>query len=103
MDHRGSGVGMAMSGRPSWAVRGARVVCIDNSHVAATLTVGAVYTIDGPGSFADTIALVGVLDDRETDRGFLVSRFKPLITLEHDMAVHFSALLDVPASHEVDA
>jgi hypothetical protein len=108
-----------MSGRPSWARVGAKVVCVNAQWIGRSpLIEGAIYTIIGfhnnravkgvewVGLFApDEHALVlAEAANPATDvRGFNRNRFRPLISLEHDMAVHFSALLDVPTPHEVDA
>jgi len=88
---------MAVSGIPSWARVGAKVMCVDGAtdpHGNAVVA-GETYTISRTDSDGVT-GYVSLVEDRDQDCGWYVSRFRPLITLEHDMAVHFERLLDVP-------
>ena len=98
-----------MSAIPSWARVGAKVVCVDDSCRPGRLwltytpiVAERIYVIAGVGPswlggdepvlFLDGCpnSTFGVGDD-----GWRVSRFRPLITQEDDIATHFSALLDV--------
>ena len=100
-----------MSGIPSWAVRGAKVVCIrwtDEDAVAAAmfslapLAVDAIYTIREsmmqPGGPAVRLVEVSNAGSGwfDIDMPYAVERFRPLITQQDDLATHFKALLDVP-------
>lgn len=106
-----------MSGIPSWAVRGTKVVCVlpvpaVNLPVGVVAPeVGNVYTIreiiteDGEAY----LLLVGIVNavqdfaDGTREPAFHVEGFRPLVTIEDDISTHFSALLDVRAPQLEDA
>lgn len=109
-----------MSGLPSWAVKDARVVCVDDANQAMPwhepeqgefVTAGQVYTIrwagiasDWQGDYAG-VRLEGVarFDEDGHDAPFSVDRFRPLITLEDDLEAHFRVLLRQPVSDKEPA
>jgi hypothetical protein len=79
--------GRAMSGVPSWAVRGAKVVCVDAcpwvfGWSGDALVEGAIYTIRGIAPH-DSLGRLGLyLDEARTKTdafGFLIARFRPLV------------------------
>lgn len=89
-----------MSALPSWARVGAKVVCVNNrrlpfSQTMRHLVVGAEYeireTLWHRTAGKPAIRLV----EFPEFVCFWVGRFRPLITIETDIATHFSALLDV--------
>lgn len=97
-----------MSGMPSWAVKGRKVVCVDDSpgrhphQVPNTKkpTVGPIYVILDTivdGNFGLCLEVTGA------DGFWAVDRFKPLITIEDDISTHFAALLDVKQPSPVSA
>ncbi len=88
---------------------GAKVVCVSqtSSVIRKPLVVGATYTIRNTG--VDPISgCVGCwLEEvsnpiRSTscglvaELGYMLKRFRPLITQQDDIEIHFKALLDVP-------
>lgn len=84
---------------PSWAVRGAKVVCI-NDHGYRTEWPGAypvkggVYTIDGADlRHPDAIFLeeCGPVDGLTCS--WSATRFRPLVTEKDDLATHFEQYL----------
>lgn len=103
---------------PSWAHVGAKVVCVDASAPAGcswveddSPVVGQQYTI--------VRAFIGALGNpsvhlMEIERGprarrlfgdnigYGLFRFRPLVSIEGDLAAHFHKLLDVPAGHELE-
>jgi hypothetical protein len=87
---------------PSWARVGAKVVCID-AVGTPELVEGQTYTIEAVddvplrvGGFGVWLVDVGVMQDRVGSYfGFRLSRFRPLVTIEDDIATHFASLLDV--------
>jgi hypothetical protein len=92
-------MGAAMSALPSWAVPGARVVCVDDSPgcfgEAAPFAKGDILTIEGLHPYNRSVELVECKyywGGRSLP--FLVDRFRPLVTLEDDIANHFQAHLD---------
>jgi hypothetical protein len=92
-----------MSGLPSWARVGAKVVCVNAKH--SWLVEKRVYRIADLGdedSTGPVISVEGVMMGNRLARWF-VGRFRPLITLEDDISTHFRQLLDVPARHGADA
>jgi hypothetical protein len=114
-----------MSGIPSWAVKGARVICIDDvfseSHrrLCRTLPVsGATYTLRKVSFVADVdVAPCVLLEEvanehvEHLQRGilwrgeprFALRRFRPLHTLESDLEAHFRILLRQPVSDKEPA
>lgn len=101
-----------MSAIPSWAVRGAKVVCIDNrwpedtwygAEVMPSLdtpyTIRAVRQHVG-GEFGLLLAEIRnpvlYYADGAREAFFHIKRFRPLITQQDDIETHFKALLDVP-------
>ena len=92
-------------GVPSWAVKGAKVVCIKRepwtliygtSH-GPDPAYGDVVTIEATSAFGKFVMLelVGFFDL------YGVDSFRPLHTIETDIEAHFKALLNVP--NQVDA
>lgn len=102
---------------PSWAVRGAKVVCINatsgqGAWINDAPTVGAIYTVKR--AFINHVGRAALhLEELArspsackrfgTEVGYRADRFRPLVTLSSDIAEHFEHLLDVPASHEREA
>ena len=89
-----------MSGLPSWARVGAKVVCVDASgRGASQLSEGDVYVVSWCGLSdrlrAPMIGIAGTTDRAGNEGQWKVSRFRPLVTIEDYIATHFSALLDV--------
>ena len=99
-----------MSGIPSWAVRGAKVVCIDGAERSSKTVdgwapkTGGIYTIRST-FFAEGwncwyLRLEEYVADgvfwRGIEPGWDLPRFRPLITEQDDLETHFKALLDVP-------
>jgi len=90
-----------MSGIPSWARVGAKVVCIDAEWEAVDAgcrgsldpSLQEICTIQGVYSSLGFVyfALVGY-----DGADYEISGFKPLISQADDIATHFKALLDVP-------
>lgn len=89
-----------MSDLPSWARVGAKVVYIDDSPgrlVAGVevLRVGSVYVLRSvTDEFAEPACRVHG-DGLRSYEFMALSRFRPLITLEDDIATHFRQHLDV--------
>jgi hypothetical protein len=107
-----------MTSIPSWAVKGAKVVCVDDAHLSYCvpgyrysddgldgLSKGEIYTIRdalvSPFDGAPSIRLVEITRARNWSRlkkgepGFAVGRFRPLVTKtqEQDVA-QFAPLLN---------
>ncbi len=104
---------------PSWAKVGAKVVCINNEHVsgmnkhpkgaAKLLVVGQEYTIswvgisDKPEAPMPNVASVCLVEDplslrteyTPQTRARWVGRFRPVVSLESDMKMHFERLLHI--------
>jgi len=90
---------------PSWAVPGARVVCVDakwsSEPPADPLRLGLVYTIESAYIWDAMIGAQVVVRLVEIDHpflpgfGYLLDRFRPVVTrsLEQDVA-EFRKLLD---------
>jgi hypothetical protein len=95
---------------PSWARRGQKVVCVDDtdlehrSYQETCPVSGAVYTIREvmpstrwPGEFV--ITLVEIVNQPQRYAGglceccFRGTRFRPLVTLESDIETHFAQYL----------
>lgn len=106
-----------MSGIPSWARVGAKVVCVDNAFhggLLPVLQVGAVYEIfrvvplsglhRGPYA-RDRVgcALVGIHNPYMRDGSFALSRFRPLVTRtqEQDVALFTHLLQGKPVEDRV--
>lgn len=83
----------------AWAKPGVKCVCVDGGDKPALCT-GAVYEIIGLKEFLGRLYVeVDVKPDVTGDRHYLVARFRPLITLDQDIAL-FAHHLDgvgVPA------
>ena len=108
-----------MSGLPSWARVGAKVVCVDAAcrpgrfwRPSEAPTQGNIYTV--AAAFFNPagdprIHLVELQRSPETIKvlgylaGYRVERFRPLITLEDDLEAHFRQLLHVPSTPKVEA
>src|SRR5690349_2348873 len=105
---------------PSWARVGAKVVSTytftggdDKRGFGAVLPIeGGIYTIREvrphdapvPGILLEEIVNKPILTTRGVmERGFALYRFRPLVTIEVDIATHFEALLHVPSNQPVDA
>jgi len=100
-----------MSGIPSWARVGAKVVCIGDGGGPARWTdfdgptKGHVYTISRVLLNLDVMAVYVHLVEIARgptarlwwgdDVGYDINRFRPLITQQDDIEAHFKALLDV--------
>jgi len=103
-----------MSGLPIWARPGVKVVCVDDSNQDdgrhdRKIVAGGIYVIretmisnlGNPG-----VRLVGIagsinrFSGRET--GWHIHRFRPLVSIEDDLAAHFNHLLDIPASKDME-
>lgn len=111
--------GADMSGLPSWARVGAKVVCVTEhgrglpSDWDAGPQVGEVYTISRAyigfvGALAVpsiTLAECPVIDllTGQEWAGYDVDRFRPVVTIEDDLEAHFTTLLHVPAGQKADA
>lgn len=110
-----------MSGVPSWAVKGAKVVCVDAGWdtESPVLSEGAVYEIErvfannGPASdrYATVpwvVILRGVRNPHAQlhhEGAFALDRFRPPVTRtqEQDIAEHFSGFLHGRVPEGVDA
>jgi hypothetical protein len=84
-----------MSALPSWARVGAKVVCINADGFGcnwwgAYPVKGNQYTISGYGPDFDTFMLAEIGGNAE----WSCYRFRPLVTLEEDIANHFQVHLD---------
>ena len=107
-------------GVPSWAVRGAKVVCIRpqtapgygweiQPQIGATYTIREVYyrgllleeIVNHPSTYRDQFT--GAIDFVEM--GFVIERFSPVRTLENDLETHFQQYLktDHRAPEKADA
>lgn len=91
---------------PSWSRVGAKVVCINNKalpgHVWSSLPqprVGSIYTVTrmfiSPIDGSPVVRLMELPETEPFDGGYLISRFRPLITQQDDIEAHFRVLLDV--------
>lgn len=88
---------------PSWAVRGAKVVCVDafidaarHHKIIVPLVQNEVYTIrevtprpDGVGILLDEIVNEKSVVFPDLEYAYRIQRFRPLIALEDDIANHF--------------
>ena len=91
-----------MSGIPSWAVRGARVVCIDASGFEGDFgdwggtypVLNGVYTIRGFDTDFGGFLLVEI----PGPAAWSYRRFKPAVTARDDLEAHFTSLLHQPVS-----
>jgi len=85
-----------MSAIPAWARVGAKVVCVDDSRGDANhapgYVKGAVYIISDVWVVGATPACRLTAFPRGDAR---LNRFRPLITIEDDIATHFRQHLDV--------
>ena len=97
-----------MSGLPSWARVGAKVVCVDGKpRLCSTAPLpheGAIYTIRGvewcvwgSGDVGPAVYLVEINRGKSAGREwpFGLNRFRPMVTQEDDIATHFRQHLDV--------
>jgi hypothetical protein len=78
---------------PSWAVKGAKIVCVDSQSIdggSFYLTNGKVYEV-----VTTSAPFVRVIDDRGKLGGWHISHFRPLVTRsqEQDIAEHFAGHL----------
>lgn len=103
-----------MSGIPSWARVGAKVVCVQGSQPRPNSTydlrstmpiVGEVYTLrhvmatpKGAGVWLEEIVnpIGNPAKGWNGETGFHLSCFRPVKTIEDDIATHFEALLRAP-------
>lgn len=102
-----------MSGLPSWARKGVKVVCVDaQSRWGLGLAEGEVYTVqsvvprDPTAAFYGRgvpseweVTLVEVSHPDHPDYGFVLNRFRPLVepkTEAEDLKAHFLPLLSGP-------
>jgi hypothetical protein len=101
-----------MSGIPSWAVKGARVVCVEDlwaGRCTGWITppcVGTIYTIEGVTAQSCNEwrgPFVTLVEIDSEPYGFELSAFRPLITLEDDLEAHFRILLRQPVSDKEPA
>jgi hypothetical protein len=110
-----------MSGIPSWARVGAKVVCVDGdfSRFPSKLlgcapnrpVAGITYTVRRVREYPKGVfILLEEIRNPWSDYGrwhgeaqFGLGRFRPLVALEDDISTHFRQLLDVPAHHGADA
>jgi hypothetical protein len=113
MDRNSAGVGgCVMSAIPAWARVGAKVVCISDttSSWRRSLTVGETYTIrataidyrDRPGCWLEEIKneTVQTAHDGMVELGYVLTRFRPLVSLESDITTHFEQFLHTPQKIE---
>lgn len=96
-----------MSGAiPSWARVGAKVVCVD-ARGTRQLEAGEIYEVAWVGlSQKKRLPMLGINGTTDVDgnRGeWKISRFRPLVTIEDDIATHFAEHLRQPRKIEVDA
>lgn len=102
-----------MSGLPSWARVGAKVVCVDDSNQCwpwyapeqdECVVKDGIYVIESAGIYFDFesgedyvgLTVCGVRRvDGVRNVPFDISRFRPLVTLEDDITTYFAELLDV--------
>jgi hypothetical protein len=108
-----------MSGLPSWARVGAKVVCVDAAcrpgrfwRPSEAPVQGKIYTVAAAffnPAGEPRIHLVELQRSPETIKvlgylaGYRVERFRPLITLEDDLEAHFRILLRQPVSDKEPA
>lgn len=93
-------------GIPNWAVRGAKVVCVRDDWHQPDLELFGVVRLP---MLREVLTIASSRSDGRFDYlGFAeipfhwsVQNFRPLITQQDDIEVHFRALLDAPQS--VDA
>lgn len=96
-----------MSGIPSWAVKGAKVVCVDATpnQFGVLLTKGDVYTVRGisvmdtygeNGLLLEEVSTGGAFSWNGEEVGFAFRRFRPAITQSDDISTHFSHHLHAP-------
>lgn len=87
----------------SWAKPGARCVCVDKSFYghghkndADKLVVGGIYTIDFVFTDKRGVICVRLQGVTNESAGYMVSRFRPLITKtqEHDVALFKHHLIE---------
>lgn len=100
-----------MSDVPSWAVRGQKVICIRDEFPGccivgedAKLRRGEIYTVHSVGDspLGNGVHLMEIHRSQSKSFGvplpYLFGRFRPLITIEDDLAAHFTAFLHQPSS-----
>jgi hypothetical protein len=94
---------------PVWAHVGAKVVCIDDTdrgllargYVQGDDPIPLKWTVCVVAGHANTYGEPHLLIDGYPNRswgddfGWHVSRFRPLVTIDDDIATHFASLLDV--------
>lgn len=105
-------------GIPSWARKGAKVVCVlsDGLWKQHPIIEGEVYEIDAVGLYSGYstaaggryhgagVRLKGRPNPNRIDGFFCILRFRPLITQEDDLEAHFNQYLreDHPARLPVE-
>lgn len=102
---------------PSWAVKGAKVVCVRDGgctsknwpSAGVTYTVRLARNVDpgtGPGLLLEEVVNEPVVTRCGLmERGFVISRFRPVKTQEDDLREHFEVYLqdDHRAPEKADA
>jgi hypothetical protein len=90
-----------MTSAPSWAIPGAKVVCVNANGSDGCLIVGGIYVIDCVRTPFIEICGVG---EGESFRGLWPDRFRPLTksTQEQDLDDYFRPILDVEGEAEID-
>lgn len=103
-----------MSGVPSWARPGVKVVCINDAVIPGVGTFwagvvpprGTVCTVRRAYRHSDGNAVLEIVEYPNewggSEWGWLVERFRPVRTIEDDLAAHFTHLLDIPASKDME-
>lgn len=105
-----------MTHLPSWAVPGRKVVCVDDEErdvyvpgvdwvgTLDGLTKGQIYTLRcaeyDPITNEPVVHLVEITRDMDDagESGYLVRRFRPIVTLEEDMLTFRSLVNTVPTT-----
>lgn len=87
-----------MSGIPLWAHVGAKVVCVpymdaDRTKEVTEVRKGTIVTVTYAGISGDGWPAIRV---RELEGFYRLRNFRPLVTLETDIATHFSHHLHAP-------
>lgn len=96
-----------MSGIPAWCRVGAKVVCVDDRpHCAvAHLSRGQVYTVReiaiDPGRPSGLILreVRNPIWRDGQEYGYLITRFRPLVTEQDDLEAHFNQFLKHTTDH----
>ena len=100
-----------MSGIPSWAVKGARVVCVSDywdSHLDAmdlpNPVRGEIYVIDSVDKDENATGGIGVyLVGFPEDAFYSLENFRPVKTIEDDISEHFAVYLKTPVRTSIRA